>query len=113
MSLSTVWCSIAMAIGGVLCAAAGIGGGGIIVTVLMVCGALTPYDAVPLSKAVVFFGAMMQLALNWGKKQTTQNGESEKELIDWSIVRLIVPMALTGTLMGVLLNFGTPGWSIV
>lgn len=113
MHIEVLWCSIALTLGGVLCAAAGIGGGGIIVTVLMVCGMLTPYDAVPLSKAVVFFGAMMQLALNWGKKATSDGSGQEKELIDWGIVRLIVPMALTGTLLGVLFNAGAPGWSIV
>jgi len=112
MHIQVVYCSIAIMLGGALCACAGIGGGGIIVTALMVCGMLDPYDAVPLSKAVVFFGAMCQLALNLGKKQTTANGD-EKDLIDWGIVRIIVPMALTGTLLGVLLNAGTPGWSIV
>jgi len=112
MHIQTLYCSVAIIVGGALCACAGIGGGGIIVTALMVCGMLEPYDAVPLSKAVVFFGAMSQLALNLGKKQQTASGE-EKDLIDWGIVRIIVPMALTGTLLGVLLNAGTPGWSIV
>merc|ERR1719235_306620 len=112
MHMEVLYCSIAIIIGDALCACAGIGGGGIIVTALMVCGMLEPYDAVPLSKAVVFFGAMCQLVLNLGKKQATANGE-EKDLIDWGIVRIIVPMALTGTLLGVLLNGGTPGWLIV
>eukprot|EP00746_Dinoflagellata_sp_MGD_P008793 gnl/MRDRNA2_/MRDRNA2_117643_c0_seq1.p1 gnl/MRDRNA2_/MRDRNA2_117643_c0~~gnl/MRDRNA2_/MRDRNA2_117643_c0_seq1.p1 ORF type:complete len:492 (+),score=86.04 gnl/MRDRNA2_/MRDRNA2_117643_c0_seq1:148-1623(+) len=113
--IHTLLCAIFLALGGVLCAAAGIGGGGIIVTVLMTVGQLSPYDAVPLSKAVVFFGAMMQLVLNWGKKaiQQDEDGEQEKDLIDWHVVRLIVPMALTGTLMGVVFNFGTPGGIIV
>merc|ERR1719235_307168 len=112
LHIQVLYCSIAIIIGGALCACAGIGGGGIIVTALMVCGMLEPYDAVPLSKAVVFFGAMCQLALNFGKKQATANGQ-EKDLIDWGIVRVIVPMALTGTLLGVLLNAGTPGWIVV
>merc|ERR1719171_1839639 len=56
---------------------------------------------------------MMQLALNWGKKQSSSGSGQEKDLIDWGIVRLIVPMALTGTLLGVVLNYGTPGWGIV
>lgn len=113
--LHTLICSIFLSLGGVLCSAAGIGGGGIIVTVLMIAGELSPYDAVPLSKAVVFFGALMQLMLNWGKKAIQQDadGQQEKELIDWHIVRLIVPMALTGTLLGVVFNFGTPGGIIV
>ena len=39
---------------GVLCCAGGIGGGVIYVTVLMVFGALSVHDAIPLSKVVVF-----------------------------------------------------------
>lgn len=57
----------------------------------------------------------MQLVLNWGKKAILQdeNGEQERDLIDWHTVLLIVPMALTGTLLGVVFNFGTPGGIIV
>ena len=53
-----------MAAAGVLCAAGGIGGGGIYVTVLMVAGGLRVRDAVPLSKSVVFIGSIASLILN-------------------------------------------------
>jgi hypothetical protein len=57
-------CSVILFFSAILCSAAGIGGGGIYVAVLMVSGKLTPHDAVPLSKAVVFFGSMASLAVN-------------------------------------------------
>lgn len=106
-------CVTIMFFSGVLCSAAGIGGGGIIVTVLMFFGHLSPHDAVPMSKAVVFLGAISSGILNWGKTFKDADGSPETSLIDWRIVKLTVPMALIGTLFGVLLNRETPGWQIV
>mmetsp|Transcript_11543 Transcript_11543/g.25647 ORF Transcript_11543/g.25647 Transcript_11543/m.25647 type:complete len:457 (-) Transcript_11543:45-1415(-) len=102
-------CCVVLFISGILCSAAGIGGGGIIVAVLMYCGGLAPHDAVPVSKGVVFCGAVISLALNATKKQAG----SDKALINWDIIKMMVPMALLGTLMGVLLNIALPGWAIV
>mmetsp|Transcript_126310 Transcript_126310/g.306949 ORF Transcript_126310/g.306949 Transcript_126310/m.306949 type:complete len:397 (+) Transcript_126310:3-1193(+) len=69
----------------------------------MVVGGLSPRDAVPLSKAVVFSGAISSLALNLGRTLTGKSGES-KALIDYNICRLVVPAALIGTLFGVVIN---------
>merc|ERR1719265_1255572 len=107
-------CVIIMFLSGILCSAAGIGGGGIIVTVLMFFGHLSPHDAVPMSKAIVFMGAVSSGFLNIGKKFRGGGDKSrEQPLVDWRIVKLTVPMALIGTLFGVLLNRETPGWQIV
>jgi uncharacterized membrane protein YfcA len=112
-----VWCFIGLVVFGSLCAAAGIGGGGIIVSVLMNFGELSPHDAVPLSKAIVFFGSVCSLVLNLGKslsgKGSTKNESSAEPLINWHIAKVIVPMALVGTLLGVMLNRQTPGWGIL
>jgi len=94
---------------GALCAAAGIGGGGVIVTILMIGGGLTPHDAVPVSKAVVFLGAMVSLALNVGRKKDPMTAP----LVDWLLLKMVVPMALLGTLLGVLTNERTPGWGVL
>lgn len=108
-------CSIALVILGALCAAAGIGGGGIIVSVLMNFGELSPHDAIPLSKAVVFLGSLVSLALNKRREMQAQElDQTEKRnLINWQILKLIVPMSLIGTLLGVALNRHTPGFVIV
>merc|ERR1740121_305484 len=101
------WCSIVLFLSGVLCSAAGIGGGGVYVAVLMVMGFLSPHDAVPLSKAVVFFGAMATLALNLKRNQSKA---SEKgSIIDFNAVRVTVPAALIGTFLGVAMNFHASG----
>lgn len=105
-----VICCLALLISGILCAAAGIGGGGIIVSVLMEVGSLSPHDAVPLSKAVVFFGAVVSLILNLRKQLLDPD---EMPLINWHCLKLVVPMALVGTLLGVVLNRHVAGWLIV
>lgn len=106
-----VVCCIALFFSGILCSAGGIGGGGIYVTVLMVFGQLSVVDAVPLSKAVVFFGSMSSLVLNMRKSFVSSS--STQTLIDYNLCRLVVPSALLGTYAGVFLNWLLPGWIIV
>lgn len=105
-------CSVVLFLSGVLCSAAGIGGGGVYVAVLMVIGLLSPHDAVPLSKAVVFFGAMATLALNFRRIQDPQ-ASKKGSVIDFHAVRVTVPAALIGTYLGVAMNWHTSGGTIV
>merc|ERR1719450_308898 len=106
-------CCVVLFIGAVLCSAGGIGGGGIYVTVLMVAGQLTPHDAVPLSKAVVFFGSLSSLFLNIKKTLAMQEGGQKATLIDYNVCRLVVPCSLLGTLIGVMVNSMIASWLIV
>lgn len=107
-STEVVVCSVILFLSGVLCSAAGIGGGGIYVSVLMVAGKLTPHDAVPLSKAVVFLGSISSLLLN-----LRRSASSSKPVIDYNICRLVIPSALIGTFLGVLVNRHSAGSTIV
>eukprot|EP00448_Togula_jolla_P029259 CAMPEP_0170641598 /NCGR_PEP_ID=MMETSP0224-20130122/40866_1 /TAXON_ID=285029 /ORGANISM="Togula jolla, Strain CCCM 725" /LENGTH=269 /DNA_ID=CAMNT_0010972227 /DNA_START=63 /DNA_END=869 /DNA_ORIENTATION=+ len=89
-TLQVFVCSIVLFFSGLLCSAGGIGGGG-----------LSAHDAVPLSKAIVFSGTLSSLALNMGKYA---KGPGNRSLIDYGICCVVVPSALVGTLLGVLLN---------
>jgi uncharacterized membrane protein YfcA len=102
-------CCFVLFFAGILCSAGGIGGGGVYVTVLMVAGGLDIVDAVPLSKSIVFSGSLSSLFLNLKK---SMSGGGSGGLIDYNICRLVVPGALVGTYVGVLLNNVLPGWSI-
>lgn len=108
MSQEALNCCLVMAAAGVLCAAGGIGGGGIYVTVLMVAGGLRVWDAVPLSKSVVFIGSIASLILNLRKATATR-----ESLIDYHVCRVVVPGALVGTYLGVILNSIVPGWAVL
>merc|ERR1719316_2642495 len=75
----------------------------------MFMGDLSPRDAVPVSKAVVFLGAIVSLALNIGRNAAG----SSKPLVDMLLLKMVVPMALLGTLIGVMTNEHTPGWGVL
>mmetsp|Transcript_17499 Transcript_17499/g.61149 ORF Transcript_17499/g.61149 Transcript_17499/m.61149 type:complete len:470 (-) Transcript_17499:45-1454(-) len=105
-------CTIVLFVSGVLCSAAGIGGGGIYVAVLMVLGGISTHNAVPLSKAIVFFGAVASTVLNL-RRQMEGSSTNGKAGINFEVCRLVVPMALSGTFLGVLLNFHVPAKVIV
>eukprot|EP00930_Biecheleria_cincta_P084987 TRINITY_DN7440_c0_g1_i1.p1 TRINITY_DN7440_c0_g1~~TRINITY_DN7440_c0_g1_i1.p1 ORF type:complete len:484 (-),score=68.33 TRINITY_DN7440_c0_g1_i1:65-1516(-) len=105
-------CTLMMLLAGILCSAGGIGGGGIYVTVLMVFGSLSVWDAVPLSKSIVFFGSLSSLALNLRKATMTVGGSSQS-LIDVDTCRLVVPGALVGTYCGVFMNGMLPNWAVL
>jgi len=107
-------CAPILFLGGLLCSAGGIGGGGVYVTLLMVAGGLAPHEAVPLSKAIVFLGSLSSLVLNLRKGVAAKAGEVAKQsLIDYGICRIVVPASLMGTLLGVLLNRIAADWIIV
>lgn len=103
-------CSVILYFSAVLCSAAGIGGGGVYVTVLMVFGGLTPHDAVPLSKAVVFLGSLSSL---WVNIKRIGECSEDKPVVDFDACRVVVPSALIGTFMGVLLNYHFPDEVVV
>jgi len=101
-------CSVVLALAGILCAAGGIGGGGIYVTVLMVLGKMSLLDAVPLSQAIVFVGSISTMVLNTLKAQ--ESAREARALIDYDLCRIVVPFSLSGTFLGVILNRHLPGW---
>lgn len=107
-------CSVVLFFAGILCSAAGIGGGGIYVAVLMVSGRLTPHNAVPLSKSIVFFGSCSSLLVNmYYSIRWRGNPSGGKSVIDTDACRLVVPATLIGTFLGVLLNRHTSDYLIV
>ena len=81
---------------GLIMTAAGTGGGGVFVPILIGVGSLTSHEAIPLSKFVIFAGSIATLLVN-----TTSSKRAE---IDFPKVRAIVPLSLAGTLVGVMLN---------
>merc|ERR1719191_2303814 len=75
----------------------------------MFLGDMSPRDAVPVSKAVVFLGAIVSMALNVGRNASG----SSQPLVDVQLLKMVVPMALLGTLLGVMTNERTPGWGVL
>lgn len=114
--LEVAACSVVLFFSGVLCSAAGIGGGGVFVALLMVVGKLSPHNAVPLSKAIVFFGSISSLIVNIRRIRSSDAGGRRldaKPVIDFNACRAVVPAALFGTYLGVVLNLHAKDHTIV
>jgi uncharacterized membrane protein YfcA len=83
-----------------LAAGGGIGGGGVLVPVFIAFVGFSPRDAIPLSKATIFGGAIANIILNYRKRHPL----ADRPLIDYNASLVLEPMTLAGTLFGVYLN---------
>eukprot|EP00927_Polykrikos_kofoidii_P084905 TRINITY_DN9091_c0_g2_i2.p1 TRINITY_DN9091_c0_g2~~TRINITY_DN9091_c0_g2_i2.p1 ORF type:complete len:542 (+),score=87.17 TRINITY_DN9091_c0_g2_i2:131-1756(+) len=96
---SVMLCATILSLSGFLCSVAGVGGNIIQVSVLMVMGQLSPYDAVPLSKMVVLSGAVGAMIVHLRSGSATSG-----HLVNWDLCRLVLPACLLGTCVGVPIN---------
>eukprot|EP00730_Choanoeca_flexa_P012391 TRINITY_DN4159_c0_g1_i1.p1 TRINITY_DN4159_c0_g1~~TRINITY_DN4159_c0_g1_i1.p1 ORF type:complete len:496 (+),score=114.36 TRINITY_DN4159_c0_g1_i1:220-1707(+) len=95
-----------------LASAGGIGGGGIIIPMLFVIGDFPPYYAVPLSVTAIVAGSIVRFLMQ--VRRHHPNPEvAHRPLINFQMVVLLLPMALAGTVIGVLLNSISPSWLII
>jgi hypothetical protein len=113
--LEVLWCCLALVPLGILHAAAGIGGGGVYVVVLILISKLEPYDAVPLSKAVIFIGAVTYSLAVWVYERfiAPKRGKHLSSSTDGVACSLVIPMTLCGTSWGVYFNRFAPDYVIV
>jgi uncharacterized membrane protein YfcA len=111
MHTNVIWTCVLLLFTGTLCSAAGIGGGGVYVVLLMLINGLDPADAVPLSKSVIFSGAVAYSASMWAYEHlyAPRRGVQVKNTTDGVVISLVVPMTLCGTSVGVFVNAFAPG----
>jgi len=88
----------------------GLGGGGLFVPVLYLVNSFSAHEAVPLSKAVIFGGAIANYILNYNIRFPAQ---PNKLMIKYKFVLLMSPMILAGAMLGVTLNVMFPSWLIL
>uniref|UniRef100_A0AAV1T6K8 Sulfite exporter TauE/SafE n=1 Tax=Peronospora matthiolae TaxID=2874970 RepID=A0AAV1T6K8_9STRA len=104
---------IAGSVGGfvatVLAAGSGLGGGGLLVPVYTLLMSLSSHEAVPLSKATIFGGAIASFLVNVRKRHPLVHS---RPLIDYETVLLMEPLTLAGTIIGVHINTVFPEWLI-
>ncbi|CAI5711613.1 unnamed protein product [Hyaloperonospora brassicae] len=102
---------IAGSIGGfvatVLAAGSGLGGGGLLVPMYIILMRLSAHEAVPLSKATIFGGAIASFLVNVRKRHPLV---LHRPLIDYETMLLMEPLTLAGTIIGVHLNAVFPEW---
>uniref|UniRef100_A0A0G4ID43 Uncharacterized protein n=1 Tax=Chromera velia CCMP2878 TaxID=1169474 RepID=A0A0G4ID43_9ALVE len=101
--------AVVIFVAAILAAAGGIGGGGLYVAILMFIGGLDARSAVPLSKGMIFAGAVISFLVNIRKKHPM----SGSPVIDLDLIQAVVPASLAGTLVGVFVNGISPNWLII
>ena len=100
---------ICIAIGSALSNAGGTGGGGLLIPILLLILKFYTHEAIPISKLMIFTGALTSFLLGFRQKHPFRNSIT----IDYDIPTLLVPMLLFGTMVGVTLNKVMPPWLIL
>lgn len=108
ISMWDIIATIGCFFGGSLAASAGIGGGGIYVPILMVTR-FPPTMAVALSTACIFGTAISNFII----LALRQHPERKRPLINYSAALIFEPIILSGTTLGVLLNYMLPNFATV
>ena len=83
-----------------LCNAAGIGGGGIIVTINVTLFQFTAKESIAMSNFVIFFGCVTRYIRNFNNKHPLKDATA----IDYGIVTCQMPLVMLGTFIGVQIN---------
>eukprot|EP00163_Fabomonas_tropica_P003099 TRINITY_DN1257_c1_g3_i3.p1 TRINITY_DN1257_c1_g3~~TRINITY_DN1257_c1_g3_i3.p1 ORF type:complete len:558 (-),score=101.50 TRINITY_DN1257_c1_g3_i3:80-1720(-) len=96
-------------LGSMLAAGGGTGGGGIFVPMLIVVVGFSPKEAIPLSKAMIFGGAVSNLIFNARRRHPL----ADRPVIDYDLALMMEPLTLGGTIIGVFFNVIMPNWVIV
>ena len=87
-----------------LCNVAGIGGGGINVSVWIILLGLTAKQSLAISSFCIFTGAFVRFLLNFKEKHPFREATS----IDYTIVMMMFPMFLLGTMIGTKISIAVP-----
>lgn len=83
---------------------AGIGGGGAISPILMVCFGFTLKEAVPISSMAIMFGGLNRFLMNFNEKHPLKDAVS----IDYGLAAVMMPSVIIGTVIGAYLYILLP-----
>ena len=90
--------------------AGGIGGGSVIVPILTIMFLFEVNEAIPLSKATIFAGAVINVFFLLNHRN---EHNPNKSLIDYKLCSFMLPIMMCGTFFGVYLNFFFPPMVII
>lgn len=103
-------CTILVIFTAMLSAAAGMGGGGVYVPLMLLLLGFSTKEAVPLSQAMIVGGAVVNVIMFCGERHPKFPSRSK---IDYDVVMMLNPGLAAGVTVGVMVNIITPQWLIV
>lgn len=93
-----------------LSAAAGMGGGGVYVPLILLLMGLSTKEAVPLSQAMICGGAIVNVIMFCGERHPKY---PERPKIDYEVIMMMNPGLAAGVTIGVISHIISPQWLIV
>lgn len=105
-----VLCTVLVVLTAMLSAAAGMGGGGVYVPLMLLLLGLSTKEGVPLSQAMIVSGAIINVVMFAGERHPKH---LHKAKIDYEVVMMLNPGLAVGVTIGVMCNLMSPQWLIV
>lgn len=96
-------------LGACICAAGGVGGGGLFIPIFNLLLGFSTKTSAALSNIMILGGSLA--VLSWNIRQT--HPLSNKPLIDYDVALLLNPNMLLGISVGVFCNIMFPGWLLI
>mmetsp|Transcript_100873 Transcript_100873/g.261040 ORF Transcript_100873/g.261040 Transcript_100873/m.261040 type:complete len:588 (+) Transcript_100873:125-1888(+) len=103
-------CTFAIFLASALAAAAGTGGGGMFVPLLVSLSGLKTDKAVPCSQFMILCGSVVNLAVFLSQRHPRMTGQP---VIDYDCVVLLEPLLCLGVMAGVMVNQMSPQWLLL
>lgn len=88
------------AVGLMIAAGGGIGGGGVLVPLFILIMGFHPYHAIPLSNITILGGSIANCILNLPKRHP----QADRPLIDFDLVLVMEPLTIAGAVLGSIIN---------
>ena len=104
MHISEIQGTLVLTILMALAVISGIGGGGIIVSLLMVFYKLNTKEAIAISGFTIFIGSISRYVMTFNKRHPFKDAP----VIDYNLANLMLPTVLVGSLCGVFINLLLP-----
>ena len=106
LDLSDYIGTILVALGLLVAASGGIGGGGILVPLYILVYGFKPKRAIALSNFTILGASIMNMVLNFPKRHP--NPQVDRPLVDWDLVVVMQPLTIAGTLLGAFIGLILP-----
>lgn len=104
------FCTVLIVLTAMLSAAAGMGGGGVYVPLLLLLCGFSTQEAVPLSQAMIVGGAIVNIIMFCGDRHPTYPSRPK---IDYDVIMMLNPGLAAGVTVGVMINIISPQWIII
>lgn len=95
-----------IAIGLMIAASGGIGGGGMLVPLLILIFEFPPKYAIPLSNFTIVGSSITNMILNLSKRHP----DADRPLVDWDLILVMEPLTMVGAIVGAFLAKTLPDW---